>query len=85
MGQPVKFYTDEHVARAVVNGLRQRGADVLTVPEAEADPSGFGSGGHERPRRVLVEQSSRAEWDALWAEVRAALDEAKRPAPAPGG
>ncbi len=34
MGRPVKFYTDEHVARAVVRGLRQRGADVLTVPEA---------------------------------------------------
>lgn len=34
MGQPVRFYTDEHVGRAVVRGLRQRGADVLTVPEA---------------------------------------------------
>lgn len=34
MGEPVKFYTDEHVGRAVVRGLRQRGADVLTVPEA---------------------------------------------------
>jgi uncharacterized protein with PIN domain len=34
MGQPVKFYTDEHTARAVVRGLRHRGADVLTVPEA---------------------------------------------------
>ena len=34
MGQPIKFYTDEHVAKAVVQGLRQRGADVLTVSEA---------------------------------------------------
>ncbi len=34
MGQPIRFYTDEHVARAVVRGLRERGADVLTVPEA---------------------------------------------------
>ena len=34
MGQPVKFYTDEHAARAVVRGLRHRGVDVLTVPEA---------------------------------------------------
>ena len=34
MAQTVKFYTDEHVGRAVVNGLRQRGVDVLTVPEA---------------------------------------------------
>jgi hypothetical protein len=34
MGQKVKFYTDEHIARAIVRGLRQRGVDVLTVPEA---------------------------------------------------
>lgn len=30
----LQFYTDEHIARAVVNGLRSRGVDVLTVPEA---------------------------------------------------
>src|SRR3954465_2030601 len=30
----IRFYMDEHVARAVVLGLRQRGIDVLTVPEA---------------------------------------------------
>ena len=30
----VKFYMDEHVSRAVVAGLRNRGADVLTVQEA---------------------------------------------------
>jgi predicted nuclease of predicted toxin-antitoxin system len=34
MGLPVRFYTDEHISRAVVKGLRQRGVDVLTVPEA---------------------------------------------------
>jgi len=34
MGRPVKFYTDEHVARAVVRALRARGVDVLSVPEA---------------------------------------------------
>jgi hypothetical protein len=34
MGQPVKFYTDEHVARTVVRGLRNRGIDVLSAPEA---------------------------------------------------
>ncbi len=32
---PIRFYTDEHVARAVVRSLRQRGVDVLTVPEAD--------------------------------------------------
>ena len=30
----IKFYTDEHVARTVVKGLRERGVDVLTVTEA---------------------------------------------------
>ena len=29
----IKFYTDEHVSKAVVMGLRRRGVDVLTVPE----------------------------------------------------
>jgi len=33
MGTRISFYTDEHVARAVIRGLRQRGVDVLTVPE----------------------------------------------------
>jgi len=33
MGQAVKFYTDEHVARAVVRGLRQRGIDVVSAAE----------------------------------------------------
>lgn len=31
----VRYYTDEHVASAVIRGLRQRGIDVLSVPEAE--------------------------------------------------
>ncbi len=30
----VKFYTDEHVAKAVIHGLRQRGVDVRTVGDA---------------------------------------------------
>ena len=30
----IRFHTDEQVARAVVRGLRRRGVDVLTVPEA---------------------------------------------------
>lgn len=34
MAPKTKFYTDEHVAKAVVKGLRQRGVDVLTVLEA---------------------------------------------------
>jgi hypothetical protein len=35
MPAKIKFYVDEHVSRAVVRGLRQRGADVLRVPEAD--------------------------------------------------
>ena len=34
MAGRVKFYTDEHVPRAVVRGLRDRGVDVLSVAEA---------------------------------------------------
>lgn len=36
----IRFYTDENVPKAVVTGLRKRGVDVLSVPEAnmlEAD------------------------------------------------
>jgi uncharacterized protein with PIN domain len=29
----IRYYTDEHVASAVIRGLRQRGIDVLSVPE----------------------------------------------------
>lgn len=34
MAERVKFYTDEHVPRAVMDGRRRRGVDVLTVLEA---------------------------------------------------
>jgi hypothetical protein len=34
VAQAVRFYTDEHVARAVARGLRQRGVDVVTAAEA---------------------------------------------------
>jgi uncharacterized protein with PIN domain len=35
MAEKVKYYTDEHVARAVARGLRRRGVDVVTAPEAD--------------------------------------------------
>ena len=31
----IRFYLDEHIARAVTGGLRQRGVDVKTVAEAD--------------------------------------------------
>ena len=34
MAQQIKFYTDEHVPKAVVKGLLERSVDVLSVPEA---------------------------------------------------
>ena len=52
MGQPIKFYTDEHVARAIVRGLRQRGADALTVPEAGR----LGAADEEHIERARVEE-----------------------------
>ena len=30
----IRFFTDEQVSKAVVMGIRRRGVDVLTVPEA---------------------------------------------------
>ena len=30
----VRYYVDEHIGNAVVQGLRQRGVDILTVVEA---------------------------------------------------
>lgn len=39
MAERIKFYTDEHVAKAVVAGLRRRGVDVLTAPEAGLHPA----------------------------------------------
>ncbi len=34
MADPIRFYLDEHVPRAVAQGLRRRGGDVETVQEA---------------------------------------------------
>ena len=31
----IRFYSDEHVAKAIAIGLRLRGADILTVQEAQ--------------------------------------------------
>jgi hypothetical protein len=30
----VRFYADEHIPKAVIRGLRQRGVDILTVADA---------------------------------------------------
>ena len=35
MAERIKFYMDEHVPRAVTEGLRRRGVDVLTTQEAD--------------------------------------------------
>ena len=34
MAERIRHYTDEHVPRAVVRGLHERGVDTLTVSEA---------------------------------------------------
>lgn len=31
----IRYYTDENISRAIINGLRQRKVDVLSVPEAD--------------------------------------------------
>ncbi len=35
MSQKIRFYADEHIAKAVILGLRQRGVDILAVKETE--------------------------------------------------
>jgi predicted nuclease of predicted toxin-antitoxin system len=34
VAEPIRYYLDEHVPRAVTQGVRRRGGDVLTVQEA---------------------------------------------------
>lgn len=36
MSKQIYFYTDEHVSKSVIKGLRRRGVDVLTTPEASS-------------------------------------------------
>ena len=35
MARQIRFYTDENVSRAVIDGLRRLGTDVLSTPEAD--------------------------------------------------
>ena len=35
MGEPVRFYLDEHIPSAVAEGLRQRGIEVRTLAEMD--------------------------------------------------
>ncbi len=35
MAEKIRYYADEHVAKAVARGLRRRGVDLLTAPEAD--------------------------------------------------
>jgi len=51
MGRRVSFYADEHVAKAVVRGLRGRGVDVMTVIEAGL----MGASDEEHLARALSE------------------------------
>ena len=60
MAEWVRFYADEHVPKAVVNGLRQRGVNALTV----AEPGMLGASDEEhlafvrREERVLSTQDA---------------------------
>ena len=56
MASPIQFYFDQHFPHAVANGLRQRGADVLTAQDvgrcgfADADQLQYAA----QENRVLV-------------------------------
>ena len=47
----IKFYTDEHIDKAIIKGLRRRGVDVLTTPEAGL----LGARDEEHLARALAE------------------------------
>ena len=51
MGNKVRFYTDDHVAKPVAQGLRQRGIEVLTAVEANM----LGASDQEQIKRALDE------------------------------
>jgi uncharacterized protein with PIN domain len=58
VAERIRLYTDEHVSKAVVKGLRERGVDVLTV--VEAGKLGASDEGHlefaRREGRVIFTQ-----------------------------
>lgn len=35
MSRKIRFYADEHIAKAVIRGLRQRGVDILAAQETD--------------------------------------------------
>jgi hypothetical protein len=53
VAERIKFYMDEHVAKSVTEGLRRRGADVVTVQElglqAAEDQQHLKRAAQERP------------------------------------
>ena len=64
----IKLYMDHHVRRAIVDGLRARGVDVLTAFEDDH---------HEVPDAVLLDRSTML-GRLLFSQDDDLLDEAKR-------
>jgi len=65
---PLAIYMDHHVPRAITNGLRLRGADVLTAHEDGKD---------EAPDPDLLDRSTELR-RVLFTQDRDLLEEAKR-------
>ena len=59
MSQKIRFYADEHIAKAIILGLRQRGVDILAVQEtgmlSASDAEHFFKRAHSE-NRVIVTQ-----------------------------
>lgn len=51
MAQKIRYYTDEHVCRAVVRGLRERGVQVVTIAEIGM----LGAPDEEHVKRAILE------------------------------
>ena len=58
MSRKIRFYADEHIAKAVIRGLRQRGVDILAAQETDmlsaSDAEHFKQA--QRDNRVIVTQ-----------------------------
>ena len=48
----IRYYMDEHVSIAIIRGLRQRGVDVLSVPDAKR----LGAADHEHLSFAMSQQ-----------------------------
>jgi hypothetical protein len=69
----VKFYLDEHIPKAVAEGLRRRGIDVLTIQDAETGKGDVDENRNlvkrvrfERSRGQVLFLGKKVTWNQAW-------------------